>query len=102
MFDLARHHCASDTFGLEGFDEFGKLSQREPVNGGCALRFDFRKSFFFNRRDDDLVALRAGGVEDEEWKFSVAGNQAQFHKRWSVASPLYLITPRSDSSMKWI
>src|SRR5258708_31829764 len=58
-------------------DELGKFSQRRPVHV-CAAGFDLRGSFLFDRRDHNFVALRAGSIEHQERKSSVACDDAEF------------------------
>ena len=41
-----------------------------------ATLFDLRKSFFLDGSDHNIVALRFGGIQDQQRKFTVAGNQA--------------------------
>ena len=48
------------------------MNRRRPV------RFDLRKSFFFDRRHDDLIPLRPRRIQHEKRKLAVAGDQAKF------------------------
>src|SRR5437763_6862875 len=77
MLHLSRHDRPSHAFPAESFDELGKFSQRKPVHGRTA-GFDLRGSFLFDRGDHNVVALRAGSIEDEEWEASVARDDAEF------------------------
>src|SRR5262249_22171310 len=78
VLDLTGHDGAVDAFSLEGFDELGKFAQGEPVDRDCADLFDFWKGLFFNGSDDDVEALCASSIHDEERKFSVASDEAEF------------------------
>ena len=77
MLHLSRHDGASHAFAAESLDELGKLSQRKPVHD-CATGFDLRGSFLLDRGDYNFVALRAGSVEHQERKASVARDDAEF------------------------
>jgi hypothetical protein len=74
---MFRHSRASHALALKSLDQLGKFSQRKPVHG-CAAGFDLRRSFLFDRRDHDFVAVRAGRVEEQEWEGSVASDDAEF------------------------
>ncbi len=82
VLDLPGHDGAGDAFGLEGFDEAGELAEREPVDvdirigGGAGV--DLRIGLFLDGGDDDLKAMGARGVEEEEREASVAGDEAEF------------------------
>jgi hypothetical protein len=47
------------------------------VDGGGSVLFYFRRRFFPDGRDDDLVSLGSGGVEDKKWKAAVASDEAK-------------------------
>ena len=64
VLDLTGHDRAVDTFGLEGFDEFSKLAERQPVHGLRVL-LNFRKRFFLDGGNDDVEALGACGVQHQ-------------------------------------
>ena len=42
------------------------------------MRLDIRESFFFDRCDDYLIALRTGSIQHQEREASVAGDYAEF------------------------
>src|SRR5258708_6823917 len=86
MLDLSGHDGALHAFALKSFDQLGKFSQRQPVNGGRAAILDFRGRFFLDRGHDYFVSLSACGVEHEERELAVAGDEAEAHKQWSVVS----------------
>src|SRR5262249_29106306 len=75
---LPRHYGVTDTFPFEGIDQLRELAQRHPMHRRCAPLLNFRKSFFFDGRDNYIEALRARSVEHEEWELAVSGNQAEF------------------------
>ena len=80
VLDLAGHDGAGDAFGLKGFDEAGEFAEGEPVDVdvgvGCGAGVDFGVGLFFDGGDDDLEAVGAGCVEQEEGEAAVAGDQA--------------------------
>ncbi len=89
VLDLAGHGGAGDTFRFEDVDEPGELTEREPMemdlrilrctllNPGIRLLAD--------GGDDEGEPVRAGGVEEEEWKLSVAGDEAEYRHALTLA-----------------
>jgi hypothetical protein len=57
----------------------------------CAsgLGFEFGKRFFLERDDGHLVTGGASGLEDEEGKPAVAGNESEVHATRPRARPRY-------------
>jgi hypothetical protein len=45
------------------------------------MGLDLRKRFFFDRGDDDIVALSASRVEHEKGEAAVASNETEFGVR---------------------
>jgi hypothetical protein len=80
VLDLAGHDGAGDAFGVEGFDEAGKLAEGEPVDvdvgvgGGAGV--DLGVGLFLDGGDDNGEVVGACGVEEEEGEAAVAGDQA--------------------------
>jgi hypothetical protein len=60
---------------------------------GCGTSVDLEISLLLDRRDDDLKAMRARGVEEEEGEASVAGDEAEFIHVQSI--PKKSIAPSS-------
>ena len=78
VFDLSRHDGAAHAFALESVDELREFAEGQPVNRGSAMGLNLRKSFLFNGGDNHIEALRAGSIEGEQWKATVARNKAEF------------------------
>jgi hypothetical protein len=80
---LPGHDGARDPLGLKGGDEPGKLAQRKPVDadpgilGGDPVHL--LVGFLADGGDDHGLARRARGLEEQEGKAPVAGNQPQLH-----------------------
>ena len=56
------------------------------MNRNSAMRVDIGKSFFFDRSDDDVMALCTSGIEHEERETAVTGDEAEFFFRGGHAS----------------
>ena len=72
---LPGHDGIGYAFGLERLDQLSQLPQRQPVNRPRVL-LNIGRSLFLDRRNDHLDALTPCGLEHEEWKSAVAGDQA--------------------------
>ena len=75
---MSGHNGAMNAFTLEGLDEPGELAEGEPVNGCGAAFFDFRRGLFLDGGYHDVESLGASGVNDQEGKLAVAGDEAEF------------------------
>ena len=53
-------------FPLEGLNQLGKFAQRQPMNEAAPLVLDLGGRFFLNGCDDNVEALRARSVENQE------------------------------------
>ena len=65
-----------DAFALEGLDELGQLAERKPVNCRGAVLLDLGRGLFLDRCNDNLHALRPRGIQHQEGKLAVAGDEA--------------------------
>ena len=97
MFYLPGHDCAMNPGALKSFDQLRQFSKREPMNGGSAVRFDFRRRFFLDRRDDNFISLRARGLEHEKGKCSVAGDEANLFLGGHCKSSIVKIRKTAES-----
>ena len=52
------------------------------MDGSGSVLFYFRRRFFPDGGDYDLVSLGSGSVEDKEWKAAVASDEAKALGRW--------------------
>jgi len=81
VLDLAGHDGASDSGGLEDFDEAGEFAEGDPVDAdggvGGGAGVDFGVGLFFDCSDDDGEAVGACGVEQQEREASIAGDEAK-------------------------
>jgi len=88
VLDLAGHQRAGDIGPLEDIDAPAQLTQRDPVKisrrPGGRRRFHRWTRFLANRDHGDFVTEAAGGIESQEWKLTVACNQADAHVRLDV------------------
>ena len=79
VLDLPRHHRLGDVGVLENLEEGAELAERDPVHGGRRRPrgglFELLRRFFLDGDDGDVVAHRARGVEHQERKPPVAGDQ---------------------------
>ena len=78
MLHLPGHDGAGDAGALKSFDQPRQLAQRHPVNGGGAMALDLRRGFFLDGGDDDFVSLSARGIEHQQRKAAVTGNETEF------------------------
>ena len=94
MLHLAGHHRLGDAGLLQQADARAQLPERDPVDRRApALRgrvVQLGERFFLDRDDGDVVALRARGVEDEERKPAVAGDETEL-----IAVMAYLVRSTS-------
>jgi len=74
---LSRHDGSGYALSLEGLNELGEFAQGKPVDGSGSVLFYFRRRFFPDGGDYDLVSLGSGSVEDKEWKAAVASDEAK-------------------------
>jgi len=73
---LPRHDGAPHAFPLKGLDQLRQFPQRKPENRNRPMRFDPRKSFFFDCGHHHFVTLRARRVQYEKRKLAVASDEA--------------------------
>ena len=77
VLDLAGHDGLGYAFAPEGLDQPREFAQRHPVHGDGAALLDLGKGLFLDGRDYDVLAARAGGVEHQEGKLAIAGDQSE-------------------------
>ncbi len=77
---MARLHA----FALKGLDQLGQLAQRKPVHRRGSVLLNLRRRFFFDGSDDDVEPLSARGVQHQQGKASVPGDQTDSfrHRYW--------------------
>ena len=80
---LARHDRVGDAGLLQHLDARAELAERDPVDvalqaGGRLVQFG--EGLFLGGDDRDVVPLGPGGIEHEEGKAAVTGDQAKFHR----------------------
>src|SRR5208282_6357969 len=97
VLNLPRHNRAGNALRLKHIDELRQLAQRKPMNGSRAVRVNLRSSLLANRRHHHLKPLRPRRVQHQKRKRPIARDEAEF-----LSTAHYLITPRSDSSIKRI
>ncbi len=91
VLDLTRHDGVRDARLLQQVDPGSELAQGHAVQRrGRRLRgrgLEFRKGLLLQRDDRDVVTGRPSGVENEEGKPAIAGDQSEVHASRPRAGP---------------
>ena len=68
---MARLH----TLPLKSFNQPGQFAQREPVHRRGPVLLNFRNRLFPDGGDNHFKALGAGGVQHQQGKSSISGDE---------------------------